>query len=156
MKIKSPILFCFFSIGVFFHDHSRITGLQGKGEGISVIPHYHFHPLHRHLDITQAITAEISPQFILKVFHRSISRCGYCQKPPIFHLPTALQFQNIRKNFFVVPTKVPFNLNLLSSFSEGPNSNQTKVEIQKFFILQKRNLSQQIFRYESQTTCISN
>ena len=24
----------FFSIGVFFHDHSRITGLQGKAEGI--------------------------------------------------------------------------------------------------------------------------
>ena len=25
----------FFSIWVFFHEHSRITGLQGKGEGIS-------------------------------------------------------------------------------------------------------------------------
>ena len=26
---------CLFSIWVFFNDHSRITGLQGKGEGIS-------------------------------------------------------------------------------------------------------------------------
>ena len=47
----------FFSTWVFFHEHSRITGLQGKGEGISLTPHYHFHPLHRHLDISRAITA---------------------------------------------------------------------------------------------------
>ena len=50
----------FFSIWVFFHDHSRITGLQGKGEGISLTPYYHFHPLYGHLDISRAITAESS------------------------------------------------------------------------------------------------
>ena len=49
---------------VFFHEHSRITGLQGKGEGISLTPHYHFHLLHRHLDISRAITAESSPLHI--------------------------------------------------------------------------------------------
>ena len=54
----------FFSIWVFFHEYSRITGLQGKGEGISLTPHYHFHPLHRHLDISRAITAESSPLHI--------------------------------------------------------------------------------------------
>ena len=54
----------FFSIWVFAHDHSRITGLQGKGEGISLTPHYHFHPLHRHFDISRAITAESSPLHI--------------------------------------------------------------------------------------------
>ena len=43
------------SIRVFFHKHSQITGLWGKGEGISLIPHYHFHLLHRHLDISWAI-----------------------------------------------------------------------------------------------------
>ena len=53
-----------FSIRVFFHEHSRITGLQGKGEGISLTPHYHFHPLHRHLDISRIIAAEISPLHI--------------------------------------------------------------------------------------------
>ena len=47
----------FFSIWVFFHEHSRFTGQQGKGEGISLTPLYHFHPLHRHLDISWAITA---------------------------------------------------------------------------------------------------
>ena len=58
----------FFSMWVFFHERSRITGLQGKGEGISLTPHYHFHPLHRHLDISRAITAESSP------LHIAISR----------------------------------------------------------------------------------
>ena len=47
--INSHVIYLFiFSIGVFFHYHSRITGLQGKREGISLTPHYHFHPLHRH------------------------------------------------------------------------------------------------------------
>ena len=56
--------FFFFSIKVFFHEHSQITGLQRKGEGISLTPHYHFHLLHRHLDINRAITAENSPLHI--------------------------------------------------------------------------------------------
>ena len=50
----------FFSIWVFFHEHSQFTGQQGKGEGIYLTPLYHFHPLHRHLDISRAITAESS------------------------------------------------------------------------------------------------
>ena len=55
----------FFSIRVFFHYHSRITGgLQGKGEGISLTPHYHFHPLHRDLHISWAITGESLPLHI--------------------------------------------------------------------------------------------
>ena len=35
--------FFFFSIWVFFHEHSRFTGQQGKGEGIYLTPLYHFH-----------------------------------------------------------------------------------------------------------------
>ena len=58
------IFFFFLSIWVFFHDHSRITGLQGKGEGISLTPHYHFHPLHRRLHISRAVIAESSPLHI--------------------------------------------------------------------------------------------
>ena len=54
----------FFSIWVFFHEHSRIAVLQRKGEGISLTPHHHFHPLHRHLDISWAITGENSPLYI--------------------------------------------------------------------------------------------
>ena len=56
INIKNRVIILF-SILVFFHEHSRITGLQGKEEGISLTPHYHFHPLHKHLDISQAINA---------------------------------------------------------------------------------------------------
>ena len=64
----------FFSIWVFSHDHSRITGLQGKRKGISLTPHYHFHPLHRHLDISRAITAESSPLHIASSRTRTSNR----------------------------------------------------------------------------------
>ena len=57
----SPFVFCFlFSIWVFFHEHLRITGLQGKAEGISLTPHYHFHPLHRHLDSSRTRTGNLT------------------------------------------------------------------------------------------------
>ena len=59
--LNTLLFFFFFSIGVFFHEHSRSTGQQGKGEGIYLTALYHFHPLHRHLDISRAITAESSP-----------------------------------------------------------------------------------------------
>ena len=45
---------CPYSVRIRENDHSRITGLQGKGRGISLTPHYTFHLLHRHLDISQA------------------------------------------------------------------------------------------------------
>ena len=69
----------FFSIGVFFHNYSRITGLQGKGEGISLIPHYHFHQLHRYLDIRRAISAESSPLHI----GSSRTRTGFSYNPGV-------------------------------------------------------------------------
>ena len=49
-----------FFLSVFFHEPERFTGQQGKGEAIFLIPLYHFHLLHRYLDITRAITAESS------------------------------------------------------------------------------------------------
>ena len=48
--------------------YSRIIEQQGKGEGISLTHHYHFHPLRRNLDISRAITANSSP------LHIAISR----------------------------------------------------------------------------------
>ena len=54
----------FFSIWVFFHEYSPFTGQQGKGEGIYLTLLYHFHLLHRHLDISRAISAESSPLHI--------------------------------------------------------------------------------------------
>ena len=44
----------FFSIWVLFHKHSRFTGQQVKGEGIYLTALYHFHPLHRNLNISRS------------------------------------------------------------------------------------------------------
>ena len=49
---------------IFFDGHSRFTGHQGKDEAISLTLLYHFHPLHRHLGISRAITAGSSPPHI--------------------------------------------------------------------------------------------
>ena len=49
----------FFPFWVFFHEHSWITGLQGKGESISLTPHYG-HSFQRRLGISWVITAESS------------------------------------------------------------------------------------------------
>ena len=49
---------------VFFHEHSRFTGQQGKGEGVYLTPLYHFHLVQGHLVISRAISAESSPLHI--------------------------------------------------------------------------------------------
>ena len=58
--------FFFFYLG-FFHKHSRFTWQQRKGEGIYLTPLYHFHPLHRQLDIIKVITAESSSLHIASI-----------------------------------------------------------------------------------------
>ena len=67
LKIRM-FCFCFvffrFFIWIICHDHSRVTGLQGKEEGVSLTPHYKFHPLHKYLDISWAITTGSSPLHI--------------------------------------------------------------------------------------------
>ena len=59
-SMQQSLLFCliFFSIRLFFYDHSRISGLQGKGECVSLTPHYHFYPFQRHSGISRVIAAE--------------------------------------------------------------------------------------------------
>ena len=56
----------FFSIWVTFHEHSIIKRKKEKGEAISLAPLYHFHPLHKHLDISWEINAESSPYAMTK------------------------------------------------------------------------------------------
>ena len=59
--VKHNLLFCcFFSTRHSFHGYSRFTVQQVKGETISSYPFYHSHSLHRHLDISWVIAAEIS------------------------------------------------------------------------------------------------
>ena len=48
----------FFSIYVFFQEHSRFTEQEGKGEVISLTPFYHLQLLYKHLHIIWVISAE--------------------------------------------------------------------------------------------------
>ena len=53
----------FLSIGLFFHKIFTIYKTAGKGRP-NQSAHYHLHPLHEHLRISRAITAESSPLHI--------------------------------------------------------------------------------------------
>ena len=53
--------FGFFSIWLFFPEYSQFTGQQVKRGAISLYRFYHFHLLHRHLDISWVIAAQSSP-----------------------------------------------------------------------------------------------
>ena len=48
----------FFYLGFLSRTFTNQTA--GEGGGHSLTPHYHFHPLDRHFDISRAITAESS------------------------------------------------------------------------------------------------
>ena len=48
----------------FLSQTFTINRAAGKGGSIYLTPLYHYHPLHRHIDISQMITAERSPLHI--------------------------------------------------------------------------------------------
>ena len=108
-------LFFFFSIWVFFHYHSRITGLQGKGEGNSLTPHYHFHPLHRHLDISRAIAAESSP---LHVASRR-TQTGNLWFPTIISNRASFQINNNNICVPVVTLSINDNIKFTEHLKQG-------------------------------------
>ena len=64
-------LFFFLYRGIFSRPLTNYRTV-GEGKGISLTPHYHFHPLYRYLDIGQAVTAESSTLHI----GRSWTRIG--------------------------------------------------------------------------------
>ena len=64
---KSETRFCsqkraFFSIWVFFHEHSHDS--SGRGRRLSLILLYRFHPFYRHLDISRVISTESSLLYV--------------------------------------------------------------------------------------------
>ena len=77
----------YFLSGFFFHEHSWFTERHEKCEAISLSPLYHLHPLHRHLDISRAITVESSP------LHRasSCTRTGNLWFPGASRYPLRVQ-----------------------------------------------------------------
>ena len=68
MKFGQLIEFFFFFLiflsGFSFTNIHDLRDSRRKGEAIYLTPLYHFHALHRHLDISRAITAKSSPQRI--------------------------------------------------------------------------------------------
>ena len=56
--------FIFIFHWVFFHKHSRLTWQQEKEEAFPLTPLYHFHTIHRHLDISRNNTAVNSTMYI--------------------------------------------------------------------------------------------
>ena len=56
--------FFFFFYLDFLSRTFTIHRQQGKGEAVYLSPLYHFHPFHRHLDISGTIIAESSPLHI--------------------------------------------------------------------------------------------
>ena len=65
------VLFFCFSTWLFFHEYSRFTGQQVKGEAISLFPFHHLHPLHRHLDISWLVAVKSSPLRIAGSWNRT-------------------------------------------------------------------------------------
>ena len=98
----------FFSVWVFFRNHSRITGLEGKGEDISLTPHCHFDLLHRHLDIRRVITAGSSPLHI----GRSRTRTGNLWFPSEIRQPLSYAPFNTGDSLYRVYPK-QWNLDLV-------------------------------------------
>ena len=65
LKISQLQLQLFFSIWVFFHEHSQFTGQQEKGEVICLTGPYHFYPLCSYLNIRRATSQR--PRFCTQV-----------------------------------------------------------------------------------------
>ena len=82
---------------------NKLTGLQGKGEGISLTPHCHFHLIQWHLDISREITAVSSPLYMASsqiltrnlllqwVSHRFQFLPRFCSITSNKHLPDGLK-----------------------------------------------------------------
>ena len=72
----------FFSMRIFFHEHSRITGLQGKGKGISLTPHYHLHTAsacHSHALICLSYVLVLCQQYLNRMYLYIIRMSFICQ-----------------------------------------------------------------------------
>ena len=74
--VRFFLFVCFFSIWIFFHDHSQITGLQGKGEGLSLTPYYHFTRFTDTL-VSERKPLTTKPRSLLRMLNYANSTSGY-------------------------------------------------------------------------------
>ena len=73
-----PLKLAFFSIWVFFHEHSQFTRQQEKEQVLSLSHLYNFNPLHRHLDTSQAVVLYNSNDSILLIFRAEKDKVLFC------------------------------------------------------------------------------
>ena len=83
---------CFFFLSGFsFTNIDDSKDSQRKEESNSLILLYHFHPLHRHLDTSQAITTESSPLRIASRQTRTGNLCFLSASRQPIHYETGQQ-----------------------------------------------------------------
>ena len=116
----------FFSICVFFHEHSPFTGQQGKGEGISITSLDKFHSLRRHFEISRAITIESSPLHIAS----SRTQTG----KPLLSERKSLTSKQRAYYIVFVNVKVRYIFKCITTFQA-----QRHASLQRFLILTNRN-----------------
>ena len=87
VKLHVNKSWCFFFIWDFFHKYSWFTGQQQIGDAISLTPLHHFHPYHRHLDISREITLQSSPLQIVssRTWNRNLHFPSVSQWPLTRH-----------------------------------------------------------------------
>ena len=83
LKISQLQLQFFFSIWVFFHDHSQFIGRQEKWEVIYLTVIYHVYPLCSYLNISRATKAETSLPHIASCRTRT-TNFDYCTPLQLF------------------------------------------------------------------------
>ena len=94
---KVSIVFFFLS-GFFFKNVHEPQDSKSRETAFFLTPHYHFHPLHRHLDMSQEVTAESSP------LHMGSSRVPLVLEHKF--LTTKLHAHNYVYTYFTNVTKV--------------------------------------------------
>ena len=112
-------MFFFFLSGFSFTNiHDSHTGQQGKREAISLSPLYHFHLLHKHLEISWAITAD--HMWSLKVL-LDLDALSYALKCMLTLFLLCLMQTKLKSDWFVVCFKFFSNLLVLTRNLFLPN-----------------------------------
>ena len=111
--------YIFFSVWVFIHKHSPITGLQGKREDISLNPHFHFHPF----TDTQTLAGQLLQRAHLEAELKP-GTFGYLWEPMLQWVSHKFQFQF---RFYLIISYIEIDLAESLKSSVKPFADDTSV-----------------------------
>ena len=101
--------FCLGFLSQTFTNHSTKGEVGGWGGDILLTPHYHFHLLHRHLDISRAITAESLPLHIASSRTQTQVANHYAARPIYLYIcPICILIYIILIRFLLYLSKCPW------------------------------------------------